>query len=721
MRLTTIVLWLSAATFAMALPLEKRAWIDLPNPDADPRKGPREFRALRDTRQLFLDLKGGVYGDVPPWAAGLPNVLSNYKTGVVDGFDRTGYVPFAKVPAAMIRALTKKLVWDMGKGGYKDDNGRGTPKVWMHGIYFGIPVNKAGETLKSAYGAVVAGYHYGDAFGAIGTTLDASGPWGPNGEAITVADAINIMANGPAGDGVGGDPALRNVVGTIQRNLYQASLARFKDIPGGVVRNEDGTDTFDGDALDTAVAGVNSETQGHAKILKGMVRMGFKLNAVQTGENHAETTNRVRYGSCSGSPAKRSLFKRAEDCIPEQVEVINDDTMGEGPSPHDLIKQTALNNIRAIKYATGNLKILPRDNGEGTSSDPMDNTELDPAELVEGAENTDEAMDFIEDAFGAILDKEPDQVDRGLVSKILKGMRKEVRMRIANNKGVQGVHWARDMINKRITAEAKKNAYDRLVDKYVDKFGNHPDFDDPDDPPAKDQDGNVDFSAFEISIELPFHEEDYEPPSITDAIATSDVLEIASEVIPGMKKLDGAPTTEEGGETYIDPTHALPGTNEYANMVRAMAVSIRDIVKDPKTPKWKLVKIRAMLARNAKSVDARYKILDQKQKEGKEISPQEADELDALTALQNSAADSLSGRDMDSMEETPEDTAQIDAMSKYTPDPRRVVTVAKRPPIKAQKGKPASWRTGMRQVLPSDRKTRGVVKSKQGNTKSGGS
>ncbi|KAF9971886.1 hypothetical protein BGZ73_005054 [Actinomortierella ambigua] len=698
-----------AASAVLASPVIKRSW-PINNVETSPGYGAREFRYLRDTMNLFNHIKS--LNPPPAWANNLPRVFPYYRetTGVNKPVNLRGFVPSRNVPGSITSLLKRdQIIWKEGNT-WKGSGGK------VDGTFYGIPVRQDPNSYRAMDYTIIhhedLDAHDGTYAGALNRIADVLNQQvdDANGNPSTIADEI-------AGLVTNGDTIAEGFVASMQTNAFRASSLRW---PSTMKHVTAGTNAvFDLDRFNSALGeNIRSETYLHAIVLKGMIRAGVALNRIPTSSN---SNGQINYGGCGGL-TRRSLIKRQEGtCIPiTNLDVVNDDTMGEGQVPDDFVKQSELNTYRAIKYATNNPKILPRDTGEGVSSDPLDNTELDPTELYDGAETIDDAMNAIEDAFSAILDKEPAEVDKSLVSKILKGFKKEIRMRIANNKGVRDVQWLLSLRNKRITAEAKKNAYERLVEKYQDKFGNHPDLDDPDDPPTMDPNGGgIEMSAFDISMELPFHEEDYEPPSVTDAVATSDVLQIASEVVPGMQKLDDAPSVEEGGETYIDPTHALPGTNEFAGLFRRMATTVRDIVNDPTTPKWKLVKIRAMLARNAKSIDARVKMLENKQKEGKEITQQEINEYEALTAFHESVSASLKGKDISGMPETPEDTAKIDAMSEYTPDPRRVVSFAKKPVFKAQKGKPAAWRSGIKTVTNSIRNTRGTVNSKHGTAKGG--
>lgn len=151
-----------------------------------------------------------------------------------------------------------------------------------------------------------------------------------------------------------------------------------------------------------------------------------------------------------------------------------------------------------------------------------------------------------------------------------------------------------------------------------------------------------------------------------------------------------------------------------------MATVARDLIKNPNTPKWKLVRLRAMLSKNSRSLEMRIKVLQSKEKSGETTTKQEKDEYEAIDGFHRVVAGALETRNVDGMTTTPEDKTRIDAMPEYTEDPQKIVPAPPRIVVKVQQGKPAFTRAGqLAKVLGSGRKTPGKVRSKEGTAKGG--
>ncbi len=653
----------------------------------------------------------------PAWMHGIPDFLPDYDDNAPEYVDfqaNINNVP-AKYRSPPLSLYFKRN--NKGVGAVRDK--LGTP---VAGLYKGVAVTydprttPAGAAQGSFLGLDQNGraYTYAEALSRVAEYFKTEIPM-PDGSRPTIMSLIGKFAQQRTAAGA---PDLERSLENLQSSSYDYGIARWVDLErttGPLDYESENTWSITIDA--NKIAAINSgwtatKDINHGKVLSSVTKIGATLwKAGNTWTKEKVDPFGPGCTNLRRRALRRSLVKRARTCMRE-LEVINDDTAGTTAAPHDVVKRVALERFRMIKALTGNPNILPRDTGEGVSSDPFDNTELDPNEIYDGASDLDEAMKLIDDSFSSILDQEPEKVDKSLSSKILKALKKETQMRIANNKGVRSVQMLVNR-NKQITAESMKNSYNDLAMKYLNRMERPHEMDDDDDPPPTDPSGQ-DLNPQEVSVELSFYPEDYENPTVTEAVATADVLEIAADILPQMKPLDDAPTAEDGGETYIDPTHALPGTNEFSGLFRAMSGLVKETVDDPKVSKWKLVKIRAMLARNAKSLEARAASLKEKQESGKEITQKEVDEYEAVHAFHQSASDSLVGKDIDGMSETPEDVEKIKAISEYTPDPGAIIPSPTKVTVKAQKGKPTSWKSGVKIVANSSRKTRGVVTSKHG-------
>lgn len=652
--------------------------------------GAAEIKALA----AFKDFVGGVTrlypkDKAPYWAEDakgklLPHLSIRYraKGGVLAGPDLRGYQPVTNSDV-MAHLTAKGYVADQTSvttpGGVATwKNPQQTYATGITGTYWGIPV----QATNGANGAI--GYLSG-----VGSVMPGVGyPRAIEDFGRILTKAVNTKS--PNGwkdlNGYLNDPMKANLE-SFHRGIDTSARGRYDGLVafGHLTASAAGGTEFD--------AGAIIGDTGHVTAAKAFLKMGSIVSTISTYPGQAT------YSASCSTITKRYLFgrplaKRAGNCMPDDIQIVGDDTEGISSMTPDDQLRAEVNSLRGIKALTGNPKILPNDVGEGFTVDPADWTELDPSSIVEGSLTGDEAWESVEGSFNDVLEKAPGTVDRPLASKVMKMLKKNLQARIQALKEVPNGAPA----DKIITAEARKMAMERMVAKYFTAYGTHYQRDDPDDPvPAGVDDGDLNFST-----EMPFHDIDYRNLGDLKDIAEGNLIDDAATLDGTTGGLEGSPKEEDGGLDYFRPELAVAGTTEYSKLWGFLGDKIDAVLKDPKAPKWKLLRARAMLSRTQKSIEARTKELQNKQKEGVEITQVDVDEYEAMHEFHGKISDSLDGKDIDSMPDTAEDKAN--PLPEFSVDPGAISSLPPKITFKPQKGKPGGLRKGIKGILNANRR-----------------
>ncbi|OAQ22265.1 hypothetical protein K457DRAFT_143541 [Linnemannia elongata AG-77] len=659
--------------------LDVAKFSNLPDGQVD---GAHEIKALSSLRQFAFETEDMYKADKlasPPWTKSL-KVLPTLQGGNLKGF-----VPISNANV-QAHLTANGYVQSAGKNTWESSKVKAAKEIV--GTYWGIPVQRTGTGRNIGYRSVTG------SVGAKGQRI-----MGHADTIKSIADTLKYAAS-LKGDNAWSSamkfssPAMKSTLETFHREMDTITWVRFREAGGSVSKDPSGTWTYNIPTQDPNASTKEEITaNGHIVTARAFLKTTSTLS---TMSNYPE---QIVYSNACSAITKRYLFgrrlaKRADRCMPEDIQVVGDDSMGVSSMTTDDQLRAEVNSLRGVKALTGNQKILPNDMGEGFTVDPADSTELDPSSVMEGALTGDEAWEAVEGSFNDILDNAPETVDRSLTSKVMKTLKKNAQARIQALKEVPfGAP-----TDKIITAEARKMALERMAAKYLNTYGNHYQKDDTDDPDAED----LDPDALEISMEMPFHDIDYRNLADLKDIAEGNLIDDVAALDSSVGGLEKSPTENDGGLDYFRPELAVAGTTEYSKLWGFLGDKIDAVLKDPKTPKWKLLRARAMLSRAQKSIEVRNKELQNKQKEGGEITQLDIDEYDAMHEFYGKVSDSLVDKDIDSMPDTAEDKAN--PLPEFSRDPGMIPKLSPRTTFKTQKGKPMGWRGGIRAIADANRR-----------------
>lgn len=712
-KLLLLLTIITIATTVFSYPLQRRTWGY--GYGLDEEKG---LAAVKD----FLDTIKNTVGtaestpefDTMVRSTGIPNLdlLNGYLNKAKGTFVAFGSNP----PAGWTKANSQQNpgVTTYAKYmAFRGPNGQGgatTPgyMTFADGLYNGIPVrvNSNGNGYLVSKGAVlpeIADYlsaleHLSNVLGDVN---DVNSPMGKVANFLnTYRDQVDDKGNPTPNAGVVYSLEMTiDTIGTGQsegallkaRNAAQGRLASALRINKGLTGTIDVSDP-------TTYNKLSQSTKQHVIAYRNIRALAMKLWGIRPdsvrqdqgfGPNPFSTG-----GTCSGH------MKREDSCLPD-MDIIGDDSFDAEEKPSDLVSRDEIEALSNIGYGAGITEVLDGYNWEGVPQDWDDYTELDHNMIFKGSENLDDALEKLEDAINAKLDEDPDKLpDRKLLARGLVKFRQAVRTRVANLKAQNG-----DIkIDKQITAEARKNAVDRLADKYKDTFGNTIDMDNPDNE-GKDPEYFSDENT-------PDSFDDYRPPEVTASIAEADTLSVITEVLyddPTIGSINDAPNVGTGGEAVIDVTHMVPGSTGYMDTWKRLMVKVAlRMDQNSKLAKWQYRRLRVCLNKLRTVIEKREAALDKKVQSDTPISAQEVDEYEGFHGIYKSFADNVA--QIKPSELDPTDKPDPD----FAPDPGYI------PKLPAKKVfKPASksvvFNSGIRSIKDSLRKfKKGSVKSTHG-------
>lgn len=651
----------------------------------------------------------------------------------------TGHSLVEPVAGGIRNGFVKEYKWKAG--GKVTGDFKGVP-VWRTGEGKGPPgmgwplvplFSNPSGTLSSD---LAGGNEYTDLADRLGQTFDSPAMEAVAGgqlEHVTEADGSTVSIGKMVGLYIQRlpDPATRNTLNTklatFQRSIRTmvegrlATMRSFSPEFTPTTPGPAGGVTLDlsaqyRDIFGEAIEGHERDLRtllGHADVFAKWTKLG---TAIWRAPN-PELGNEVTPFACSVTVTKRSLAKRADgSCIPK-ITVLNRDSLNAKDKGNAARLNRQAQILRMIKFFTGNNKILRNDNGGTPSEDPFSPGDISARDVHEDAEDQDAAWGLVTDAFSSVLDNQPEVVDKGLAASIIRAFEDDYRHNIAMIKARADTRLVMSLFrNQMITAESRKNTINTLAKKFLGIYGtSYRDVKGANDPP-----GDTGAEGGEPDVDVVFDSNKYGDPQDIGSVAESGVLDDLAETTGAIGTVGKQPDIENGEEAGIDVSRMLPGTDEYAQVYRVMATVTRDLIKNPNTPKWKLVRLRAMLSKNSRSLEMRIKVLQSKEKNGETTTKQEKDEYEAIDGFHRVVAGALETRNVDGMTTTPEDKAKIDAMPEYTEDPGNIIQAPTKIAVKVQQGKPAFTRAGQLAKVPSSsRKTVGRVGSKQGTAKGG--
>ncbi|KAG0067758.1 hypothetical protein BGZ89_005711 [Linnemannia elongata] len=453
----------------------------------------------------------------------------------------------------------------------------------------------------------------------------------------------------------------------------------------------------------------------HVSMLVSWQSVGVPIWQEPAGTHAGETSP---FTCPAGGTTKRNLAKRADACVPKIV-VTGKDSLGAKDKGAVARRARQADILRRIRELTKDVKIFPNDNGGTPPEDPFTG-DIPPREMHADAEDADGAWELVTNAFETIIDTQPELLDKSMVASVIRAFKEDYRFNIATIKARPDTRLLMGLFrNQMISAESRKNSIDNLAKKYLATFGtSYRAEKSADDQPNSALD-TLNENGVGEDVETTFDGSNYGSAQDVGSVAEASVMDDLAEVTGAMQPVAKQPDVEGGEEGGIDMSRAVPGTNEYAQVYRVMATVTRDLIKNPATPKWKLLRLRATLARNVKSLEMRIKVLETKQKDGDTITQKEVDEYNAIHDFHEVTSTTLEERDIDSMTTTPEDKAKIDTAPEYGEDPMKVLPPPARLAVKPQVGKPSWTRAGIGKIPLSNRKTVGKVGSKQGTPRGG--
>lgn len=401
-------------------------------------------------------------------------------------------------------------------------------------------------------------------------------------------------------------------------NLVSAAEARYEEVPHD-------TDTVD---LDNIKGSPNNAIKnaltddveaGHAIMYAAVRKLG---KTIRDTKPSLPNTPYTKNGKCGGAIGKRAT---GSGCLPE-IKIINADSKGAETMVDNMLGREEINALAGIGAALGDTEnILNGYEWEGVPTDWDDGTELDHNMIFKGSNDIDDAFDKLEDFINEKLDGDSANVDRDTLTRALTKLRRTVRIRVANLKALDG-----DIkMDKQITAESRKNAVDRLFNKYKSTFGSSVERDNPDNKNVEGMEG-VDLSELGEVASDDF--DDYRSDETITSVNEADALDLIHEIMPEeFGSLEDAPSVEQGGEALIDMGHMFPGSTSYDDAwVKLAGKLAARLAPNNKFTRWQYRRLRTGLNKMAKAIDKRAQALDKKVEAGIDLSKIEVAAYEAM-------------------------------------------------------------------------------------------